>query len=71
MRSYLRQLRLKKKLTQAEVANMLNISQNYYSAIENGERQKNMDFSLMRGLSRLFGVTVEYLAKEEERLLRK
>ena len=43
VREYLKKLRLKKKMTKQAVADFLGISQNYYTYIENGERQKSLD----------------------------
>lgn len=69
MRKYLKELREKKeKLTQEAAAQKLGISQNYYSCIENGERQKDLDLSLVLKLSKLFDVSVDYIIAEEEKL---
>ncbi len=38
----LRELRLAKRLTQAEVADKFNVSQSYYSAIERGEKAREV-----------------------------
>lgn len=47
MRKWLKDLRNRKEFSQQILANMLEISQNYYSNIENGERQKDLDLSLV------------------------
>ena len=39
MRDWLKNLRIEKKLTMKELASKLGISESYYCAIENGERQ--------------------------------
>lgn len=38
----LRQLRLEKRLTQAEVAKKLKVSQGYYSSVERGEKRREL-----------------------------
>jgi transcriptional regulator with XRE-family HTH domain len=38
----LRALRLQKRLTQEEVANKFNVSQSYYSSIENGKKPREI-----------------------------
>ena len=58
MREYLKHLRRKSNLTQQAIAGKLLISQNYYSAIENGERQQRMDVDLIQKLANVFGVPV-------------
>ena len=54
MREYLKKLRLKKKMTKQAVADFLGISQNYYTYIENGERQKSLDLAYASKLAELF-----------------
>ena len=44
MRAWLKDLRENRALTQAQVANQLQIKQNYYCEIENGKKQ--IDFNL-------------------------
>jgi len=39
MREWLRELRMKNSLSQKKIAQMIEISQNYYSNIENGNRR--------------------------------
>jgi hypothetical protein len=34
--------------------------------IENGERQKDLDLSIVVKLSELFGVTIEWIAQQEK-----
>ena len=68
MREWLRQLRRKNSLTQAALSERLEISQNYYSSIENGERQKDLDLSLVITLAKIFGVSVDYIISEEEKV---
>ena len=66
MRTYLKKLRESKNLTQEEVAQQIGISQNYYCMIENGERQKKMDFPLILKLSKILEVSLEFIAQKEK-----
>lgn len=70
MREWLRDLRNQQGYTMKAVAEKLGISESYYCAIENGERQKRMDMVLASGLSVIFGVPmaeIVILEKEERR----
>ncbi len=67
MRKWLKELREHEKLSQTAVAKQLGITQHYYSMIENGERQKDLDLSIVMKLSELFGVTVEWIAEQEKK----
>lgn len=66
VREYLKKLRLKKKMTKQAVADFLGISQNYYTYIENGERQKSLDLAYASKLAELFNVSVDWIAKQEQ-----
>lgn len=68
MREYLRKLRKDAGLTQLEVSKQLNISEGYYSMIENGERQEDLNLSLVISLSEIFNISVERIIKEEEKI---
>jgi transcriptional regulator with XRE-family HTH domain len=68
MRSYLRELRDKSGFTQLDTSRKLDISESYYSLIENGERKKSLDLSLAIKISKLFNVSVDYIIAEEEKL---
>ena len=70
MRSYLRELRDKYNFTQLEISKKLDISESYYSLIENGERKKSLDLALAIKISNLFNVSVDYIIAEEEKLKR-
>ena len=59
MRGYLKELREQKGFSQQNVADSIGITRQYYQQIENGERQKNMDISLVVQLSNLFGISPE------------
>ena len=65
MREWLKNLRTEKKYTQKELGAKLGISESYYCAIENGERQKNMDMLIVSGLSAAFGVSVARIVQME------
>lgn len=65
MREYLKKLRLSKKLSQREIASALEISQPYYSDIENGNRQIDMTLSFMNALSLIFGLSLDEIVSLE------
>lgn len=68
VREYLKKIRLKKKMTKQAVADFLGISQNYYTYIENGERQKSLDLAYASKLAELFNVSVDWIAKQEQKV---
>ena len=70
MREYLVALRKEKNLTQKELARKLDVSESYYNQIENGERQKNMDISLVNRLSLVLGIPITTIIKHENELRR-
>ena len=51
MRKWLKDLRIEKNLSMKELGSRLGISESYYCEIENGNRQKKMDVTLIAGLS--------------------
>lgn len=55
----LRDLRKARKLTQIEVARCLNISQRYYSDLENGKRSLSAENLLL--LANLYEVSTDYI----------
>lgn len=63
MREWLRDLRNQKGLTMKNMAEKLGISESYYCAIENGERQKKMDMLLASGLSTILEVPVSRIVQ--------
>lgn len=67
-RAYLKKLRTEAGLTSQEVADAFGITKQYYSLIETGASQKRMDISLVRRISNLFGVSLEYVAEQEQLL---
>lgn len=69
MRDYLVELRLKKGLSQQDVAERLGISRQYYQMIERGERQKRLDLSLAGALAALLEVNVMDIQRFESALI--
>ena len=67
MRKYLVALRKEKGLTQKQLSEKLDISESYYNQIENGERQKNMDVSLLVKISSALDVPLTKLIEFENR----
>lgn len=66
MRIWLKQLREEHQMSQQTLADMLDISQNYYSSIENGERQKKLSLPLANNLAKVFDVSVEWIIEQEK-----
>ena len=69
MREYLKKLRTDRGLTMQEAAAAFGISKQYYEMIESGERQKKMDITLLMNIANLFGVSLESIVAEEQKLL--
>ena len=65
MRCYLRSRRMKINSTMNDMAKKLDISESYYSLIENGDRQTDMWLSIIEKLAKAFGVSVQTIVKEE------
>lgn len=65
-RKYLIELREKNKMSQQNVADKLNLSRQYYCGIENGNRQKKMDITLISALAMVFGLTLGEIADFEK-----
>lgn len=68
MRTYLKQLREQAGLTHKQVSEKLEISEPYYQMIEAGKRQKRMDISLAAKLAAIFGVSLDFILAEENKL---
>lgn len=68
LRTWLKDLREKSKLTQQNVAEKLNITKQYYQQIEAHERQKRMDITLMTKLSEVFNVSFAEIVNHERAL---
>lgn len=59
MSSKIKELREKHKMTQEELADILNISKGYMSQIEIGERTPSL--KILKQLSKLFSVPLDYI----------
>lgn len=66
LREYLVELREKRNESQQDVAAALGISRQYYCMIENGDRQKRMDVTLIAGIANHFGVPVTEIVSFEQ-----
>ena len=58
----IRVLRAEKGLTQGELAEVLNVSQNYISAVETGTRKPSLQFYI--DAANYFHVTLDYLFRD-------
>jgi Predicted transcriptional regulators len=65
MRGYLKKLREDRGLSQQDVAEKLAVSRQYYSLIENGDRQPNMDITLGAKLASALGVSMQAIITAE------
>ncbi len=66
MRDWL--IKLRGNATQSEIAARLGITQQYYSYIENGDRQKKMDIQICEKIAEVFNITVaDVIRLESER----
>lgn len=68
LRTWLRDLRIKKGLTQADIASKLGVSPQQYSYIETGERQADMNLSTACKISDIFGIPLSQIRNYEEAL---
>ena len=66
-RNYLRKLREDRGFSQFQMAENLEITQQYYSLIENGDRQKKMDIGLLSKLSDALSIPIADLIEMERR----
>ena len=71
MRTWLRELRLAKSLTQAEVAEKLGVNQNTYSRLEMGTYQKDLNISTAAKLADIFKISLSKIRNYEEALAEK
>ena len=60
MRDYLKEARLSLGMTQEDVAKHIGISANYYCSIEKGERQRDMNASILIALRLCWQVRQKY-----------
>lgn len=66
MREWMKALRTEKGLTMKEMGERLHISESYYCAIENGDRQKKMDITLAVGIANILGVSVKRIIELDQ-----
>ncbi len=66
MREWLKKLRVKKNLSQQNVAKQLGIRQQYYCMIENGERQKDMSVSMAEKLADVLEIPIDTVLQNEK-----
>lgn len=60
----LKKLRLQKKLTQLQVAKLVNISEARYNLYENNRRQP--DYNLLKDLAKVLDTTTDYLLGNDD-----
>lgn len=65
MREWMEQARKSSGLTMKAAAIKLGISESYYSMIERGERQQSLGIAFAAKLASVFGVSLEYIVKQE------
>ncbi len=66
MRDWLLNARKQKELTQAQIAEKLGITESYYCMIENGDRQKKMDITLVTKLSLILDIPITEIIENEK-----
>ena len=66
MREWLKNARTEKNLTMKEIGSKLGISESYYCAIENGTRQRKMDYALVAALSVILEMPIDAIAQHEK-----
>lgn len=66
MREWLKKLRNGKNLTMKDMAKRLGISESYYCAIENGERQQKMNMVLASALSAIFEIPISEIVEKDQ-----
>lgn len=68
MRKWLKILRKRNNLTQNDMAEMLEISQNHYCNIENGERMPHLTLPIAAAISDIFDIPLSKIRNYEEAL---
>lgn len=66
MREWLKNARSENGYTMAQLSEMLDITESYYSLIERGERQKRMDITLVTKLADALGMTIQEIVEAEQ-----
>ena len=59
---------MSKGLSMQDVADKIGISRQYYQMIENGERQRKMDITLVKSIANIFNVTLETIIENENNI---
>lgn len=67
MRSWLKAIRKEKGMTLSEVALAVGISESYYCLIENNDRQKRMDISLISKISSVLDIPISEIIRLEQK----
>ena len=70
MREWLKNLRKQNNITQSDMADLLGISQNYYSNIENGARAPHLTLPLASQISDIFDIPLSKIRNYEEAFLK-
>lgn len=65
MRTWLKDKREELGFTQQQIAEKLGLSQQYYSLIEAGNRQQEINLPLVLKLSNLLNVSVDFIVQME------
>lgn len=67
MRSWLRQLRKEKNLSQQNMADFMGITKAFYNFIETGRRMPDLKFSTAVKISEIFNISLDEIKKLEEK----
>ena len=67
MRLWLKAIRKEKGMTLSEVALAIGISESYYCLIENNDRQKCMDISLISKISSVLDIPISEIIRLEQK----
>lgn len=65
MRKWLKEKREQFGYTQQQLAEKLGLSQQYYSLIETGNRQQELNLPLVLKLSELFNISMDFIVEME------
>jgi transcriptional regulator with XRE-family HTH domain len=68
MREWLKNLRKQNNITQSDMADLLGISQNHYSNIENGARAPRLTLLFASQISDIFDIPLSKIRNYEEAL---
>ncbi len=65
MRTWLKEERVKQRLTQKQVADAIGVTESFYSLVEADKRQKKMDITLAVRLANVLGMEVNEIVRRE------